>query len=49
MTVAELIRKLQTEVDQNAPIVISAPVVGRVTIDEEMVQDWTTEVVLFVQ
>lgn len=48
MTVAEFIRKLQTEVDQNVEIMISAPVVGNVTIDEEMIQDWTNKVIIFV-
>ena len=49
MTVAELIRKLQNEVDQNVEILISAPVVGQVSIDEEMIQDWTTKVILYIQ
>ena len=49
MTVAELIEKLQTEMDPNAPVIVSAPAVGNVPLTDEMVQDWTTNVFIFVQ
>jgi hypothetical protein len=49
MTVAELIQYLQENVDQNVPIMVSAPAVGNVDVTEEMIQDWVTQVTIFIQ